>query len=74
MEQTLSKKIVVLALILAIIVSAYLTLMSLKNRYEVSEEQKVSTVQAAKVSLTVLPPEPIEESKGDISAEEGGVG
>jgi len=71
MSKEVSKKIVAIVLILAIIVSAYLTLMLLKNKAILSEEQKVrNTIQSAEVSLTVVPG-PVEEPEGDVSAEEG---
>ena len=73
MDSEISKKIVAIVLILAIIVSAYFTLMALRGKASFGEEQRGNTVQAAKVSLTVQAPEPAEELEGDTSAEEGGV-
>jgi len=75
MAKEVPKKIVVIILILAILISSYLTLMSLKNRSAAIEQPKGgNTIQSAEVSLTVLPPQPTPILEGGGSAVAGGAG
>ncbi len=62
MAKELSKRTIAIFLVLAIVLSVFITLIALNNRLDSSEVQgSGSSVQSAKVSLTVKPPEPIDE-------------
>ena len=74
MEQEVSKRITAIILIIAIIISTYLTLLAFKYRATLNQERKVgNTVQSAEVRLTVVAPESAEMLEGNVT-EEGGVG
>ena len=70
MNEDVSRMVIVVVLILAIIISSYLTFMAFKYKSSLNEDQRVrNTVQSAQVTLTVVAPEQIEELQLNLSNE-----
>ncbi len=73
MAKELSKRTIAIFLVLAIVLSVFITLITLNNRLDSSEVQgSGSSVQSAEVSLTVQPPEPEEPNINEDAVERRG--
>jgi flagellar basal body-associated protein FliL len=70
MNEDVSRMVIVIVMILAIIISSYLTFMAFKYKSSLNEDQRIrNTVQSAQVTLTVVAPEQIEELQVNLSNE-----
>lgn len=65
MTKEVPRKVIVVVLIFALVISSYITLMSLRNKADAVEQKSGgTTVQSAEITLNVLPPEPTSEEEG----------
>ena len=70
MNEETSRIIIATLLIVAILISSYLTFIAFKYRSALSEEPRVrNTLQSAEVILTVLPPPDVQGPEEELNEE-----